>query len=305
MTIGEHITEFEGRKIQEWHVGDHVNAKHAIRLSVEYDDDNTGAQLVAALAEATDADKIEALVIGQWDGEQFDSNADDLITALVEAKDKLTSLKALFVGEIVYEECEISWLHQGNYAPLLKAYPKLETLYIRGGEDLSWGEVSHAHLKKLVIQTGGLPSGVIQEICASKLPELEHLELWLGSDNYGGDANAETVAPLLSGRLFPKLKYLGLRDSEASDAIAVAIANAPVLTHLEELDLSMGTLGNEGGTALLESSLVPKLKRLNLSHHYMGEALTKKLKALKGVKVDVSEAEGEAGPGERYISVSE
>jgi hypothetical protein len=305
MTIGEHITEFEGKKIQEWHVGDHVDPTMALRVSVEYDDPQTGAALITALAAAPGADKIEAIVVGQWDGEQFEAGNTELVQAFVDAANKFKSLKAVFLGEIVYEECEISWLHQGDVAPLLKAYPALEVLYIRGGEDLAFGKINHAHLQKLVVQTGGLGGDTVTEIAEAHLPALTHLELWLGTDSYGGNTTVDQLAPLLSGRAFPKLKYLGLRDSEIADAIATAAANAPALSTLEELDLSMGTLGDLGGNALLASPLVKKLKRLNLAHHYLSADVIDGLSKLSGVKVDLSDGQGADDPDDRYVSVSE
>lgn len=305
MTIGQHITTFEGKQIQEWHVGDHVDPTKALRVSVEYDDPQTGAALINALAAAPGADKIEAIVVGQWDGEQFEAGNTELVQAFVDNAKKFKSLKAVFLGEITYEECEISWLHQGDVAPLLKAYPELEALYIRGAEDLVFGKINHAHLQKLVVQSGGLSGETVTTIAEAHLPALTHLELWLGTDSYGGNTTVDQLAPILSGRAFPKLKYLGLRDSQIADAVAVAAANAPALSTLEELDLSLGTLGDEGGRALLASPLVKKLKRLNLSHHYMSDEVIDLFDKIEGVKVDASGGEGEVDPDDRYVSVSE
>src|SRR5262249_2977768 len=133
-----------------------------------------------------------------------------------------------------------------------------------GGNNLSFGNIQHDHLKELVVQAGGLPPSVIHEVGAAKLPNLEHLELWLGEPNYGGDATAEDIAPLLKPNVFPKLRYLGLKNSEIQDEIAGVIAMAPVLNQLEVLDLSMGTLSDAGAKALLGSPAIKKLKKLDL-----------------------------------------
>ena len=62
---------------------------------------------------------------------------------LVDAKDRLNRLKGLFIGDITYEECEISWIIQSDVSPVLTAYPELELFRVRGGQDLSLGQLDH------------------------------------------------------------------------------------------------------------------------------------------------------------------
>jgi hypothetical protein len=111
------------------------------------------------------------------------------------------------------------------------------------------------------------------------------------------------VKPLLTGKLFPKLKYLGLRDSVIGDEVAKAAAASPLVGRIDSLDLSLGTLGDEGGEALLASPAVKKLKWLNLRYHYMSPAMMERLAKL-GPEVDVSELQSESEYG-RYVSVGE
>jgi hypothetical protein len=77
-----------------------------------------------------------------------------------------------------------------------------------------------------------------------------------------------------------------------------------VLERLEVLDLSMGTLGDAGAAALLNSPAVRKLKKLDVHHHYCSDGMVKRLEAL-GIEVDASDPEGESGPDDRYVQVSE
>ena len=58
-----------------------------------------------------------------------DKDSDAEIAA---AKAKLPDLAALFVCDIMSEESEISWQHTSDVAPLLKAYPNLQHLRVRG-----------------------------------------------------------------------------------------------------------------------------------------------------------------------------
>jgi hypothetical protein len=162
-------------------------------------------------------------------------------------------------------------------------------------------------LTSLILQSGGLPVDVVREVCSAHLPNLEHLELWLGSDNYGGNATVEDLGPILSGKLFPKLQSLRLRDSEITDEIATAIAAAPVLERIRLLDLSLGTLGDAGAAALLSSPAIAKLEKLDIHHHYCSEDIVARLQAL-GITVDASEPQQEDeydGETYRYAAVTE
>lgn len=189
-----------------------------------------------------------------------------------------------------------------------EALPALEELRIRGGEGLSLGQVRHRCLKTLVIQTGGLPASVLHEIAAADLPQLEHLELWLGEENYGWDGSVEDIKGLLEPGKFPKLTYLGLRDSEIADDIAKVAARAPLLEQLNILDLSMGTLSDEGAHALAESELVKTLVLLDISHHYVSDEGLAALNRL-GIQVNAAGLQKEDifldGEVYRYIAVSE
>lgn len=250
--------------------------------------------------------ELKELSIGSW-GEPYEQSSAIVVEELIAAKDQLPRLKSLFIGEMESEDCEISWIVQSDLSPLLKAFPQLEELKIRGSVGLRLSELKHANLRKLVIECGGLGQAVISDIVNGDLPELRHLELYLGEDNYGFNGNLEDIKPLMEIGRFPRLEYLGLRDSEIADEIAEAIAEASVLDQIHTLDLSLGTLSDEGAESLLKSSKVKKLKKLDLHYHFMTDGMVNKLKRL-GIDVDVSDQnEGEEYDGEtwRYISVSE
>ncbi|MBV9124451.1 MAG: STM4015 family protein [Planctomycetes bacterium] len=280
----------------------------ALRLDLSYEEAREGGRLtdrLAALLQDPAAGQVSALVIGNWSFEG--ENAAPIVEALVAARDKLTNLKSLFLGDIVMEEQEISWIQQTDMSPLFDAYPELEHLRIRGGTGLSLGTVKHKHLQSLILESGGLPVEVVRAVGSAKLPALEHLELWLGTPEYGGNATVEDLQPILAGKQFPKLHYLGLRDSEMADQVAAAVAQAPVLKKIRVLDLSLGNLSDEGAKALLASPAVAQLEKLDIHHHYVSKELVKQLKAL-GITVDAGDPEE---PDEyddevhRYIAVSE
>ncbi len=81
------------------------------------------------------------------------------------------------------------------------------------------------------------------------------------------------------------------------------MATAPVLAHVRVLDLSLGTLGDEGAAVLLASPAVARLQKLDIHHHYCSDEMVARLQAL-GIEVDVSEQE-EGDEGDRYVAVGE
>ncbi|MFJ2914844.1 STM4015 family protein [Streptomyces sp. NPDC087228] len=285
----------------------------AWRISVDpYDDEceMTWEEAFEAFLKAVDPAGVRALIIGQW-GESYEETSSYPIDLVIAAADRLTSLEAVFVGDMLLEENEISWIEQSDVTALLKTFPGLLELGVRGGSELVFSPSKHERLRSLTIETGGLPVGVIRGILDSELPALERLDLWLGVSAYGGDADVADLAPLLSGSRFPRLTHLGLRNSELQNEIATAVAGAPVVAQLRVLDLSNGTLGDEGGAALLDGQPLTHLERLDLHHHFMTEPMERRItQALEphGVRVDVSERSepwGDRGAEGRYTAVSE
>jgi hypothetical protein len=302
--VFSNLERFAGRTVADFAAGGTFDIAAAVpRLRVEYDAEETGVDLFGQLLAQGNADQMTALVIGAWSGELYEHSPADVVEALVAAADQLPSLRALFIGDIAQEENEVSWIHQCDLSALWQAFPRLEVLGIRGSNGLSLGQIRHNHLRELTVECGGLPREVLAQLAAASLPALEHLELYLGTDDYGWDGTIEDVKPLLTGKLFPKLKYLGLRDSVIGDEVAKAAAVSPLVSRIDTLDLSLGTLGDEGGEALLASPTVKKLKRLDLRYHYMSDEVAGRFANL-GPQVDVSEPQSESEYG-RYVSVGE
>lgn len=238
-----------------------------------------------------DPSGVRALIIGPW-GEAYEENSSYPIGLVVAAAGRLTSLEAVFVGDLVMEEAEISWIEQSDVTALLTAFPGLVEFGVRGGTDLVFPPVRHEGLRSLTIETGGLPVEVVRGVLDSELPALERLDLWLGVSSYGGDADVADLAPLLSGTRFPRLHHLGLRNSEVENEIAAAVASAPLVARLRTLDLSCGTLGDEGAAALLEGQPLTHLDVLDLHHHFLTEPMEQRIsQSLEphGVLVDLSE----------------
>ncbi|MEU9885934.1 STM4015 family protein [Sphaerisporangium sp. NPDC051011] len=305
--IHEHLTEFHGLPVRD--AGDEEArgaSQVAWRVGGDPDEDGEGiAGSFQRLFDEVDCGVVRALVVGSWGWSHDGDTAAVPVGLLVEAAHRLPALEAIFLGDYVSEESEISWIGQADVTPLLTAYPRLKRLDVRGSEGLELQPVTHTSLETLRFESGGLPAAVVRAIGASSLPALRHLELWLGEENYLGDSGPEDWAPILAGGGLPALRHLGLQDSERQDEVAVAVATAPIVARLESLDLSMGALTDEGAEALLSGQPLTHLKRLNLRHHFLSEEMTAKLAgAFGGVEVDLSDRQNPDDDW-RFIEVSE
>ncbi|WP_433797197.1 STM4015 family protein [Actinoplanes sp. CA-252034] len=262
-------------------------------------------QVLDEMLEDTRPDGPIALIIGNW-GHPFKSPFPiDLLTGNA---DRFGALRALFIGEIAQEECEISWITQGDITPVLETFPGLQHLWVRGASrGLTLRPVRHENLHELVLQGGGLSADLVRALSACDLPLLEELELWLGVAQYGGDAGVGDLAPILAGRPMPTLTWLGLRNAEIADEIAAAVAAAPIVARLRVLDLSWGTLSDTGAEALLAGQPLTHLEHLVLNHHFMSPEVARRLvDDLPGVTVDVGGArEEEEEEWGRYTAVNE
>ncbi|RKN75894.1 STM4015 family protein [Paenibacillus ginsengarvi] len=277
-----------------------------VKLAIDYDQYEEGvqmAELLEKLAASPEAAELTSLVIGDWGG-SYENDSAPIVEKLVALKDRFPKLRKLFIGDMDYEECEVSWIMQSNIAPVLAAYPELRSLTIKGSSGLSLEPAVHAKLEELVIICGGLGKQVLASIRGGSLPKLNKLELYLGVDNYGFDGGLEDVLPLIEPGLFPELTYLGLKDSEIQDEIAIALADAPILDQLHTLDLSLGTLSDKGAEALLASEKVRKLKSLDLNYHFMSDDMMNRWKQ-SGVNVDINDQQDGDDEDYRYPSLTE
>ncbi|WP_339254014.1 STM4015 family protein [Paenibacillus sp. FSL P2-0136] len=279
----------------------------AVKLSIDYDGFEEGKRIeteIERLSESPEAAGLTSLTIGDW-GQAYEQSSEHVVEALVKHSASFPALRKLFIGDMSYEECEISWINQTDLSPLLPAYPELQSLTAQGGTDLRLSQLQHDKLEELIIITGGLSKAVLADIAASRLPNLRKLELYLGVDNYGFDGGLEDLLPLIEPGKFPNLTYLGLKNSEIQDEIAAALADAPILDQLHTLDMSLGTLSDTGAEALLASERVKGLKLLNLSHHYMSDGMMLRLKD-SGLPVDVSDQQQADDDDDwRYPSITE
>ncbi|BCL32926.1 STM4015 family protein [Streptomyces aurantiacus] len=322
MTIGSHLTEFHGLPAFTFPGVDDPTPdvssfpspeSVAWRVAVNsYESEEQWEAAFARFLEAVDTKRVRALVVGAW-SDVYDSPPDEVIEALVAARDRLPALRGLFVADVVMEEAEMSWITQGDMGPLLEAFPDLEEFGVRGGNQLVFPAVRHERLRKLTVETGGMPAEAVRGVAASDLPALTDLDLWLGTSEYGGDADMADLEPFFAGTRLPALTRLALRNSEIQDAICAALASAPVVARLTELDVSMGVLTDDGATALLTGQPLTHLKKLDLHHNYLSPDVSARLlETLEpaGVEVNTDKEDADADEDDdgevwRFVAVGE
>ncbi|MFE0457957.1 STM4015 family protein [Kitasatospora sp. NPDC058965] len=283
----------------------------AWRVGLHYDAEREFPEVWADFLARVDTEQVRAVVIGPWFTDDY-CPLTEALAAVTAAADRLPNLRALFLGDVTFEQCEISWLQLTDVTPVLEAFPRLEELVVRGAsgdydgkEGLALRPVRHEQLRALRFEAGGLPAEVVRAVGASDFPALERLELWLGVSEYGGDATVADLAPFLDGTRLPALRHLGLENSELQDEIAAAVAGAPVVARLESLSLAMGILTDRGATALLDGQPLTHLRRLDLHHHFLTDPVVDRIvAALPGVEVDLSEHERPTDDW-RYVANSE
>lgn len=316
MSYNQKLDVFEGYNVVSWPNEPAVCENKAIRVQVSFDwdletnnyvDGPSWAEHLQTLAQGSVSSTLKALVIGPWSNELWTANSEQALVELISLAKHFNSLEHLFVGDIVDEEMMISELRQCNMTPILNTFPQLQSFYVRGSNELRFENLEHASLQKLVVQSGGLAQQILSDLLNAQLPSLRHLELLLGTTNYGGTITLEDLLPLFSGRYFDRLHYLGIKNSEFTDDIAQVLAQSPLLSRIKTLDLSLGTLGDEGVTALLKSPYLKNLESVVFNHHFVSDSLVAELRSVIGDALEIDETlelEDYTENG-RYIDITE
>ena len=272
-----------------------------------FDDDTEGKtdELAEKILNDKRLPELKYITIGAW-GETYENSPQVIIDMMVNNKEKFSHVESLFFGDMDYEECEISWINQGNYEELLKALPNLKILKIKGSEGLSLGKnINHSSLEELQVICGGLPKSVVEEIKNATLPNLKKLILYMGVEGYGLTCTVEDMAALAKKEKFPKLKELGFTNSEEEDKLVEILLKSDILPQLEVLDVSCGCLTDKGGEMILNAKdRLSGLKKLTADYHYMSKEMVKKLKGLP-FTVSVSDAQEAEDEDDMYPMFTE
>lgn len=212
-------------------------------------------------------------------------------------------LPALRTLALSSDDFQLSWSHIGDVSIANSALASLESLSIEAGR-FTLGAIDLPSLRSLSLITGALRAHVVASLAAAKWPALEELSVYFGTDEYGGECTIAEARPFLDGSAFPKVRALGLANSEFSDELAVQLPRAQILPRLATLDLSRGTLGDDAARTFLDhADAFAHLARLDLSENYLSGPRAREIhERLPNAVLDNQKTEGEYG---RFVSTSE
>jgi uncharacterized protein (TIGR02996 family) len=233
-----------------------------------------------------------------------DDNEDDLTDLLeILGKKAPKTLRKIIIGDNIDQ---ISWYHVGNMSKLWKGVPGLASLDIIGG-DMNLGTIETPNLRHAMFKSGGLAKAAVKSIATARWPKIEHLDIYFGDENYGGDATIKEVQPLLDRTDLESLAHLGLMNSELplTEAIVKALPTAKIVRRIKHLDLSCGCLTDELAQQLAgHKDAFAHLDTLDVSETYVTKA---GVAALQGCakKVIANELRDDDDPEYRHPRHSE
>jgi uncharacterized protein (TIGR02996 family) len=237
--------------------------------------------------------------IVQFDGNEYTSINKEL------GKHYLPALRSLFLGDFDMDETELNWSDIGNLEPAYAAMPNLEKLKLRSG-DMKLGTIVLPHLKHLEVITGGMDAKSARSIAAAVWPSLEKMSIQIGPEPSGGEVKVKDLEPILDGDTLPHLSHLGITNFNLTGQLVEPLAASKILPQLAELDLSMGTLGDEHVTKIFAmQKAFAHLSKLDVNDNYLTHEGKSLLKQAKLAFNFGEQREDEGEPSERYASAYE
>ena len=216
----------------------------------------------------------------------------------------LPSLRSLFLGDFTYEDTELNWSTLGNLEPMWSALPNLERLKLRSGS-MKLGTIVLPRLKELTVVTGGMDAKAARAIASAQWPSLEVMSLQIGPEPDAGEVKVKDLEPILDGATLPRLTHLGITNFNHTGKLLEPLAHSKILPQLTELDLKMGTLGDEHAARLFAlQKAFAHLTKLDVHDNYLtseGKAVLKKTK----LPVHFGEQRDDDGAEERFASAYE
>ncbi|VAW72263.1 hypothetical protein MNBD_GAMMA12-1680 [hydrothermal vent metagenome] len=277
-----------------------------VRVAFYYDFEGPSThELLGALLKGPAGKFVQTISIGITEGmEDADACFSDCTHEIVSGG-RRAAVKELTIGDFESDECEISWSSIGNCGKIYAVLPNLEQLIIHGG-GIELGKIKHKNLKTLSITTGGLSATAVKAVAKADLPALEMLIVYFGAEDYGAEGEVGMLKPLFDGKGYPALKQLGLMNAEFQNEITQALVKAPIVKQLISLDLSMGTMTDEGAQILLDNvDIFGHLDHIDVSSNYLSEEIVNHLEKVYPKKMSIGDQEvPDVDDGEVYTYVS-
>jgi hypothetical protein len=202
-------------------------------------------------------------------------------------------------------------------AVITLAFPKLRSLRIHSGSQEWRGEgetfalagLALPKLETLVVETCAMTKQRLDAILRAKLPSLTRLELWFGGTDRDAGATLDDLAPLLDGKVFPKVTHLGLKNLDFTGELAQRLYESRIAPRLAALDLSMGTFDDAYVTDFYaHGRAFKKLEVLDVSDNFLGPRDLRELRAAFGKVKVISTGQPKLDYAEddhRFVSVHE
>ena len=212
--IDDYLESFAGLPVSDYTSGDTgADAADlppadsvAWRIATDWDDSHPFTELWTAFLDTVAADRVRAVVIGSWWGDDY-SDVRPVLDALIASADRLPALRALFLGDMRSEECEISWIQQDDVTPVLEAYPGLEEFTVRGcgtGPRAS-GRCAMSACGSWRSSPAGCRPRSSAAVGASDLPALQPPGAVARHRRLRRRRHADDLAPILAGARLPAL----------------------------------------------------------------------------------------------------
>ena len=145
----------------------------------------------------------------------------------------------------------------------------------------------------------------LDEIANAKWENLEHLEIWTGSPDRA-TATMASLEPFLAARGLPRLRHLGIVNSELSDELIGALATSAVLPQLDSIDLSKGIASADAAGALVgHARAFRHLAALDLSSNHLAPADIERIRDVLDNVMCMDQREMYDGGEGRYVEVGE
>jgi hypothetical protein len=280
------------------------------RIAHVYDYERDAIDILKALLAAPSLRLLGKLTLGM-PSEDGDNDYAPMLDVLTRGP-ALPALRKFHLGDFVFpDDCELSWMEVGDVGPALKKMPNLVELTLQGANIGLPARVSLPDLTSLTVITSSLKKTSARALCTWEVPAIENLTVWFGSNEYGCDAKAADIAPMLAdAKRMPKLAALCLCNAEEQDAIAALVARSPLAPQLEVLHLHLGLMGEEGAASLIaHRAAFKRLAELDVSENYLEGSSIQALKKAFGNKVSVNAGDQKEADDDdddwRYVSVGE
>jgi hypothetical protein len=289
-----------------WRLGFiHGAEVNGVNYSEERRSELDGEQVLKLLLAHPSARFLQELVLGSPDTvlrEFGDYSA--FIRCIAEAPPRV--LRTLFLGgpEDI-EVCDRCHHFVGDVAPLYPGVPQLRSLRLAGA-NIHLGNIDLPELREFRLESAGLPLEAVKSITRARWPKLERLEVWFGSKDCSAAGGVEDVRPLLDAQGLSELRHLGLCNAEFTNALCAALPESKVLKQLHTLDLSRGTMTDEGAELLLaHAAAFAHLQRLDVSQNLLGTGTAARLSTLCPEVVLGNQRLADSGRGSRLpVAVS-